>query len=299
MDHQAAGAQLGLRFDYFNGYVPAQHIPATPSGWIPERNFAAGQPRAEWTDLNPRLGASYDLFGNGRTALKASLGRYVGQKNANVAAANNPSPRRSTQSRARGTISTGISSRIAIWATSTTNGECGPISNQNFGQNNPLATRYADDVIRGFGVRDYLWDFITEVQHQIGSRMSVTAGYNRNWTDNPVHAVRSGSDDSGWQHRCHRQLAGDAGRLQSLLHHGAHRFPAARRRRLSGLWTVRCVAGEVRPVDNVVKSSNEFRQTDTRLGFLQREPRVANRLWSGARRQRGYRADRGRQLLCG
>ena len=26
----------------------------------------------EWTDLNPRLGASYNLFGNGRTALKAS-----------------------------------------------------------------------------------------------------------------------------------------------------------------------------------------------------------------------------------
>ncbi len=32
---------LGLRFDYFNGYVPAEHVAAAPSGWIPERNFAA------------------------------------------------------------------------------------------------------------------------------------------------------------------------------------------------------------------------------------------------------------------
>ena len=58
--------------------------------------------------------------------------------------------------------------------------ECGPISNQNVGKNNPLATRYADDVVRGFGVRDYLWDFNTELQQQIGSKMSVTVGYNHN-----------------------------------------------------------------------------------------------------------------------
>ena len=59
---------MGLRFDYFNGYVPAQQIPATPSGWIPERNFAKVTRMPDWTDLNPRVGASYDLFGNGRTA---------------------------------------------------------------------------------------------------------------------------------------------------------------------------------------------------------------------------------------
>ena len=28
-------------------------------------------------DITPRLGASYDLFGNGKTALKASLGKYM------------------------------------------------------------------------------------------------------------------------------------------------------------------------------------------------------------------------------
>ena len=28
-------------------------------------------------DVSPRGGVSYDLFGNGRTALKASLGPYV------------------------------------------------------------------------------------------------------------------------------------------------------------------------------------------------------------------------------
>src|SRR5437867_4168700 len=65
-----------------------------------------------------------------------------------------------------------------------TNGECGTISNLNFGQINPNATHYADDVIHGSGVRDYLWDVATEVQHQLGAGVSLTAGYYRNWYNN-------------------------------------------------------------------------------------------------------------------
>jgi hypothetical protein len=30
-----------------------------------------------WKDVSPRVGISYDLFGNGKTALKATLNRYV------------------------------------------------------------------------------------------------------------------------------------------------------------------------------------------------------------------------------
>ena len=67
----------GLRFDYFNGYVPEQHVPAVR--FVGARDFAPVRGVPNWTDLNPRLGGSYDLFGTGRTALKASLGRYVAQ----------------------------------------------------------------------------------------------------------------------------------------------------------------------------------------------------------------------------
>ena len=55
--------------------------------------------------------------------------------------------------------------------------------NLNFG-NPAITTRYADDVLRGFGVRPYNWDMSAEVQHQVGAAMSVTAGYYRNWYGN-------------------------------------------------------------------------------------------------------------------
>src|SRR5262249_52459704 len=64
------------------------------------------------------------------------------------------------------------------------NGECGPIADQNFGKSNPRATSYAADVLRGFGVRNYIWDFSAEVQDQIGPRLSLTAGYYRNSAHN-------------------------------------------------------------------------------------------------------------------
>ena len=34
-------------------------------------------PGYEWKDLTPRLGVAYDLFGNGKTAVKFNIGKYL------------------------------------------------------------------------------------------------------------------------------------------------------------------------------------------------------------------------------
>src|SRR5439155_18190295 len=171
---------LGLRFDYFNGSVPAQHIPATPSGWLPERNFDKVTGVPLWKDLNPRMGASYDLFGNGRTALKVSLGRYVGVTALDIASPNNPLRTSvNTVNRTWNDANTNYVPDCDLSST-TANGECGVMSNANFGKVN-IVTRYADDVLRGFGARDSDWDLATEVHHELRPGLSVTGGYYRNW----------------------------------------------------------------------------------------------------------------------
>ena len=43
-----------------------------------------------WKDVNPRVSVAYDLFGNGKTALKASASRGVEQESIGIARLNNP-----------------------------------------------------------------------------------------------------------------------------------------------------------------------------------------------------------------
>src|SRR5262249_53894484 len=65
---------LGLRFDYFEADSPAQTRPADV--FLPESTYPALKDVPNWKDINPRIGAAYDLFGNGKTAIKAQIGRY-------------------------------------------------------------------------------------------------------------------------------------------------------------------------------------------------------------------------------
>jgi hypothetical protein len=191
---------LGVRFDHFNGFAPAQNLPGQPDSgfntsypgvanspqfpnqWIGPRSFPEVDNIPNWYDINPRLGISYDLHGNGRTALKASVGRYVAKTNVDVAQQLNP-------------INTSINSATRAWNdtnhnfvpdcnladfSSPVNGECGPLNNQNFGKTNPNAISWADSVKNGWGVRDNNWDMSTEIVHELKQGLSLTGGYYRN-----------------------------------------------------------------------------------------------------------------------
>ena len=176
----------GVRYDYLNIGAVAQDLPA--GAFVPARHFdgTSGQPL--WRDFSPRIGVSLDLFGDGKTAVKATFGRFVQAQGSGSGGINDNNP-----------VVRSVVSVTRTWTDSNRdfnpdcdlvnpllNGECGQISNLNFGQNNPNATRYADELMTG--LRPYNWEYTAQLQRQLFSGMSINAGYYRrefaNFTSN-------------------------------------------------------------------------------------------------------------------
>lgn len=173
---------LGLRFDYLNAAVPETNLPA--GVFVPARQFPAINCLPCWSDINPRMGAAYDLFGTGKTAVKFNIGRYVGGEAVDIASANHP-------------VNSSVSAATRTWGdvnrnyvpdcdlkNTLANGECGALDNQNFGKNNPNAYRYDSDLLQGWGKRNYTWQMQGFVQHELLPNVGVTFGYFRTWYGN-------------------------------------------------------------------------------------------------------------------
>ncbi|MGZ8867162.1 MAG: TonB-dependent receptor domain-containing protein, partial [Thermoanaerobaculia bacterium] len=80
--NDALALSLGLRWDYETkmldtDYVTPDYVRTALTGFAPENFFSDGNDRQSPMDnFAPRLGATYDLFQNGRTVLFAGAGRY-------------------------------------------------------------------------------------------------------------------------------------------------------------------------------------------------------------------------------
>ena len=175
---------LGVRYDYLNSYVPAGSVGPGPN--VPTRSitFDKVENVPNWKNVSPRIGVSWDLFGNGRTAVKANLGRYLEGPNLTTFTRRaNPANAIVTQATRTwndsfypaGDPRRGNFSPDCNLLLPAANGECGAANPSNFGTTNPTV-RYADDALtdRGFN-----WEASAAIQHEILPRMSVNAGYFR------------------------------------------------------------------------------------------------------------------------
>jgi hypothetical protein len=169
----------GLRFDYFRTYFP--ETPLGPGPLVPTRNFVV--PRYDWynwKDISPRLAAVYDLFGTGKTAIKANVGRYVlaGDNTVgNVFSILANTVTRAWDDRAGLGIDGDYVPQCDL-LDPLRNGECGPISDLRFGTQVP-STAYDPDTLVGWGKRGYYWEISTGVQHELTSRIGLDVGYFR------------------------------------------------------------------------------------------------------------------------
>ena len=72
---------LGLRFDRQDDSAEAGRVPENPffPQIMPAIDFQGADAGVVWNDLSPRIGATYDLSGDGRTVLSSSYAIYYGQ----------------------------------------------------------------------------------------------------------------------------------------------------------------------------------------------------------------------------
>lgn len=178
---------LGIRYDWVTMGFPDAQLPAGP--WVPARSVTGLSGIPNWKDVNPRFGLAWDVFGNGRTAVKASFGRYLELSRSDMTRRFHPfTSSVRTANRAWNDVNGNFIPdcnlrNFSAQDNSATGGDiCGAISNQFFGQFLPAATQYSDQVL--YDNRNFLWDINTEVVHELINGLSLSFVYNRNWDGN-------------------------------------------------------------------------------------------------------------------
>jgi hypothetical protein len=150
-----------------------------PAGrFLPERSYPEVKNVPNFKDVSPRLGATYDLFGTGRTVIKFSHNFYYEEMYMQLARANNP-------------VNTSVNTATRTWndlngnfipecdfLNPGPNAECGPLSDLAFGS--PRVTTFYDpEVLQGTNKRPYNWETAASFQHELFPRVGMHAGYFR------------------------------------------------------------------------------------------------------------------------
>ena len=186
--------QGALRWDYPWSWFPAQTEPQ--SRFFPGASFARIDGVTGYNDITPRMGAAFDVFGTGTTALKVNLGKYLqGASVSNLAYTANPAlripgggggifPPATSRSWTdlNGNFIPDCNLTNPLAQSPTTTGSidsCGQIDNLLFGSSQLIGAQYDPDLFHGWGLRPSDWSFGASVQQQIFPRASVEGGYYR------------------------------------------------------------------------------------------------------------------------
>jgi hypothetical protein len=195
----------GVRLDWFDSQNPAFHL--YPSLLTPARNYDIPEfDTTRYRDWTPKVGVAWDVFGDGKTAIKANIGKYVlgqalvvgglaSQAGYNVQLTssrawtdNNKNgvpdcdlTRNTAQGPTLGAVVAGQT--ITELQQDTCLAAVG--ANANFYSNTLLPNlAVQDDARYGWGKRPYSWEFSVSAQREIGRGISVNGGVFRRWFGN-------------------------------------------------------------------------------------------------------------------
>ncbi len=150
----------GVRYDWFHPWVAEQV--AVAGRWVPERKFAAITDLLAFTNISPRISGVWDVFGDGKTAVKANFGQYIAIQGNNAADNYNPS---------------GVFTNQRTWTDRNgddiaQNDEIGPSTVSNFGIKAPR--------FQGADLgRPKNYEFSGSIQREVLPRMQMGVGFFR------------------------------------------------------------------------------------------------------------------------
>jgi len=187
--------QAALRYDRASSFSPAEGNGTTT---VSRFNAAAiSFPRTEgvsaYNDLTPRLGVAYDVFGNGKTALKFNIGHYLAPAtNDSRYTLNNPAQttkvvttvaRNWSDTNGNFAVDCDPLSPAATVGNTTTRDTCGAITGNslNFGKTGDNVARVNPAILHGWGVRPNDWQWGINLQQELMPRVSLDVGYNRRY----------------------------------------------------------------------------------------------------------------------
>jgi hypothetical protein len=183
--HKKLTVQGALRYDRAWSFSPSDvngTTTITPYN-ASAITFETTQGVHAYNDLEPRVGAAYDVFGNGKTAIKFNYGRYVSPAtNDQNYPLNNPArliQRTLTRNWTDSNHDYAIDCEVL---NSAANGECAPTTgaNRDFGQAR-ITGSVGQDILGGWNVRQSDSQWGVQLAQQIVPRVSATVGYARRW----------------------------------------------------------------------------------------------------------------------
>ena len=181
--------QGALRYDRASSYAPVEQNGTTKTSFLNPAPITISKTAGvdAFNDLTPRVGVAYDLFGNGKTALKFNWGHYLAYA-ANDAPYTSTNPgftvvrevqnRNWTDSNRNYVVDCDLTS-AALQDRSASGGDiCAAVTGNpaNFGKAG-AATIVNPGVLHGWGVRPNDYQSTFTVQHEIIPRLSAEVGY--------------------------------------------------------------------------------------------------------------------------
>jgi carboxypeptidase family protein len=172
----------GIRFEYFSVGYDEEGVPASQQALLMSEGYAQRPlfPAVDmpaWKNWSPRFGAAYDVFGNGKTAIKGGVNKYmVAFSTTTIPQVYNPMV---------------LSNDTRTWTDTNKNLQYDPGIDQLSASTNALFGRVYRSLDPNIQ-RPYAVEYSASVQQEVRPGISVNVGYfRRSWhnlisSDNPV-----------------------------------------------------------------------------------------------------------------